>query len=77
MSNIEIIYDALNNKKTVFLYDDYEQVVIKLIPVEDGNTKAFAKRKGRKEYSLEANTKVVYNAELGGQIVDQEFYDSF
>ncbi|MBD8019088.1 hypothetical protein [Kaistella pullorum] len=77
MSNIESIYNSLEIDKPVFIYDDFEQVVIKLMVSENNKISAFAKHKGRNEYSLDPTTKLVYNAELGGEIVNQEFYDNY
>lgn len=77
MNNITLIYDSLQKDNPVFVYDDFEQVVIKLMVSEKNEITAFVKRKGQKEYVIDHKTKLVYNTELGGEIVDQEFYDNF
>lgn len=76
MSNIEFLYDNLKMNKKVYLYDDFEQAVFKLIPEKDF-IKAFAKFKGKKEYELSQSTKLVYEAKMGGEIVDKNFYDNY
>lgn len=48
MSNIPLIYNSLTKDNPVFLYDDFEQVVIKLMVSEKNEITAFAKREGKK-----------------------------
>ena len=76
MSNTEFLYNNLKMSKTVYLYDDFEEMVFNLIPQID-RTKAFAKFKGKEEYELSQSTKLVFEATMGGKIVDKEFYDNY
>ncbi len=76
MSNLSAIQKELSNGKNVYLFDDFEQAVFRLVPTKD-KTIAFAKFKGKKEYQLDQSTQLVYDAEMGGEIVSKEFYDKF
>lgn len=68
--------EMLQSGKDVYIYDDFEQIVVKLVPTSE-NTQAFIKMKGREEYEVDRSTKIVYEATLGGILVDKKFYDNF
>lgn len=75
MSNREKISEMLGKKEIVYLIDDFEEVAVRLV---QGNkiTLAFAKRPGKKEYSLSGTTDLVNQAEMGGEIVAKKDYDN-
>ena len=76
MSNIEKIYHLTKTKKTIYLYDDFKEVVCKIYPT-GSEIKTFVKFKGKNEYQIDSKSKLVLDIEYGGKFVDQHFYDNF
>ncbi len=76
MSNTDYIYNKLRNKENVYLYEDWRDVVVKLLPKND-NCVCFAKYKNKSEFEIDYSTKTVADARLGGKIINQEAYDNF
>ena len=67
--------EQLRKGQNAYIYDDFEEIVIKFTPDKDRT--AFVKRKGQPEYVLPQSTKIVYDAKCGGQLVDENFYNNF
>lgn len=73
MTNLEKLQKNLLDGKTVFIHDDYENAVIKVQPDET----VFLKMKGKPEREISSTSKIVFDIELGGEFVDEDFYDLF
>lgn len=69
--------DKFKKNETVFVYDDFEDIVLRFIPNDGKGMICYAKRKGKEEYEIDWTTNLVMNARLGGEIVDGKFYNSF
>ena len=76
MSNLEKIFSILTSNKTVFLFDDFNDVVCKLVP-ENEKVKAFVKFKGKNEYEISLKANLVLDIEMGGKFVDEKFYNEY
>ncbi len=66
----------LQNGEDVYIHDGFEDFVVKLTPEKDG-TRAFIRRRGQGEYELSQSAKIVYEATVGGKLVDERFYKNF
>lgn len=67
--------DLLTSGENAYIYDDFEQIVVKFTPDKDRT--AFVKRAVRKEYEVEQSAKIIYDAKMGGKLVDEKFYNEF
>ena len=76
MSNIEKIYNLTKEKKTVFLYDDFNEVVCKIYPI-DSEIKTFVKFKGKDEYEIDSKAKLVLDIQFGGEFITEKEYNEF
>lgn len=76
MSNLEKIFSILTSNKTVFLFDDFNDVVCKLVP-ENEKVKAFVKFKGKGEYEISLKANLVLDIQMGGKFVDEKFYNEY
>lgn len=76
MSNLSKILEELTLKNTVFLYEEFSDLVCKMIPEETG-VRTFIKRKGKEEYEVTSNSEIVMNIEQGGEFITQNEYDEF
>ena len=76
MSNHTQILENFQNHTDTYIYDDWQEVVIKFTR-EDGETVCYAKQKGEEPYLIDWETNLVMNARISGQIVDKNFYETF
>ena len=76
MSNLEKIFSILTSSKTVFLFDDFNNVVCKLVP-ENEKVKAFVKFKGKDEYEISLKANLVLDIQMGGKFIDEKFYNEY
>ena len=76
MSNLEKIFSILTSNKTVFLFDDFNDVVCKLVP-ENEKVKAFVKFKGKEEYEISLKANLVLDIQMGGKFIDEKFYNEY
>lgn len=65
----------LRSGENAYIYDDFEGIVIKFIP--DNDRCAYVKRQGQEEYKIEHSAKIVYEAKMGGKLVDENFYNEY
>ncbi len=70
MTNTETIYQNIQKGETTYIFDDYEEAVIKIMP--DG--KNYIKPKGKTEFEIDSKAKRAFDIKLGGDIVSEEFY---
>lgn len=73
MTNIEKIYKNIQDEKPTFIFDDYEDAVLKVTPDE----KNYIKKKGEQEKEIEPTTKLAFDIKQGGEIVTEKFYLEF
>ena len=76
MSNHTQILENFQNHTDTYIYDDWQEVVIKFTR-EDGEIVCYAKQKGGEPYLIDWKTNLVMNARISGQIVDKNFYETF
>lgn len=63
-------------KRTVYLKDDYEDIVLKM-EVIDNSTHCYIKRRGRKEVEVDSKDKDVFESKMNGNEISKEEYDEF
>ena len=63
-------------KGTVYLKDDYEDIVLRMVIVGD-STHCFIKRRGRKEVEVNPTDKDVFESKMNGNEISKEEYDEF
>jgi hypothetical protein len=79
MSNLEYIVKKFKNNETAYLLNDYEDIVIKLVP-NKSSYKCFAKFKGKSMkdvYEINRTTNLVVETELGGKVITEKAYDRY
>lgn len=76
MSNHTQILENFQNHTDTYIYDDWQEVVIKFTR-EDGEIVCYTKQKGEEPYLIDWKTNLVMNARISGQIVDKNFYETF
>lgn len=76
MSNLDYIYENLQNRKEIYIMDDLEDIAVRYKPTIDGY-KYFAKIKGNAEYEISENTNIVARADMGGTILTKEQYYNY
>lgn len=69
-------HSLLENGKTVYLLDDFEGAVFRIVPNEKG-TGAYIKRKGKKEQPINQSENIVCEAILGGLEISKEQYECY
>lgn len=74
MSHIEYIHKKIRNNEIIYLYEEWRDVVVKIVPE---NNLYFAKFRGEQEFSIDSKSKTVVDAELGGSIITKEDYNKF
>lgn len=72
----EIIADKLNKNQIVYIRDDYEEMVIKIIPNERDYS-VFAKFKNQTEYGIDRTSKLVFEIEQNGNEISKEEYENY
>lgn len=63
-------------KGTVFLKDDYEDIVLRLVVI-DGSTHCFIKRRGRNEVVVDSTDKDIFESKMYGYDISKEAYEQF
>ena len=74
----EILVENLRKKMPVFIYDDYEEAVVKITPsVNQHNLKVFIKYKDCCEVETTSNDKTVCDIILRGVCINKEEYFNY
>lgn len=74
--NQGILRTKLRNGQNVYIFDEYEDAVVKLIPMDE-KTKVLLKRKTGKEKELPFHLDIVADIVLSGEEVDETFYSNY
>ena len=62
----------------VYLYDDYEDAIVKfMFNKSDNRTQTWIKRKGREEREIPQSEPIVLDILMGGEEVDKKFYNNY
>ena len=69
------LYSKLE-KGTVYLKDDYEDIVLRMVVV-DNSTNCFIKRRGRKEVEVDSTEKDIFESKMYGNEISKEEYEGF
>ncbi len=70
------IIDKLSVGFPVYIRDDYEQAVLRLVPTGHGEL-AYVKWKGKKELQHHYSSKVVFEMEMNGEEITKEEYEKY
>lgn len=73
MNNTNYVIENFAKNEPVYLYDDYQNVAIKMIP-KGKKTICFAKLSNGIEYQVGERTNLVMNAYIGGEIITETEY---
>ena len=76
MSNHEKIFENYEKSKDTYLYEDWQDVVIKITRKND-EMECFAKLRKKKEYSIKWESNLVMEARMSGKLIDKETYENF
>lgn len=63
-------------KGTVFLKDDYEDIVLRLVVIGE-STQCFIKRRGRNEVEVDSTDKAIFESKMYGYEISKEAYEQF
>ncbi|WP_347719730.1 hypothetical protein [uncultured Alloprevotella sp.] len=63
-------------KGPVYLKDDYEDIVLRMVIVGD-STHCFIKRRGRKEIEVDSTDKDIFDSQMYGTEISKDEYDKF
>lgn len=63
-------------KGTVFLKDDYEDIVLRLEMIGE-STHCFIKRRGRNEVEVDSTDKDIFESKMYGYEISKEAYEEF
>lgn len=74
--NAEVLVSKLQEKKSVYIKDDFEQKAIRITPTPSGEI-VFAKFKGGAEYSIDHTAKLVIDIQMGGEEISQKEYENY
>ena len=73
-----ILANKLLKGDIVYLYDDYEDAIVKfMFSKEKNSTRTWIKRKGRKEIEIPQSESIVLDILMGGKEVNKKFYDNY
>jgi len=72
----QIWLETLEKGQKAYIYDEFEEAVFKFEPQSRGGGR-YVKFKGKKEYKAKEGSKLVYEATLGGKLIDEKFYNEF
>lgn len=61
---------------TVYLKDDYEDVVLRLVSI-DGSVHYYIKRRGRPETEVDSTDRDIFECKMNGYEISKEEYDRF
>ena len=70
------IIDKLIVGFPVYIRDDYEQAVLRLVPTGHGEL-AYVKWKGKKELQHHYSSKTVFEMEMNGEEITKDEYDEY
>ena len=76
MSNHTQILENFQNNVNTFIYEDWQEVVVKFTR-ENNEMVCYAKIKKGSPYLISWDTNLVTQARTSGQIVDKNFYETF
>ncbi|MCL7763177.1 hypothetical protein MPF19_07075 [Polaribacter sp. Z014] len=78
MSNLKYISEKLKKNEIVYLLNEFEEIVIKLVPIKN-SYKCIAKTKIIKsnEYEIDKTTNLALETEIGGKIITKKEYDEY
>lgn len=76
MMDTTILVKKLQNKESVYIKDDFEQMAIRIIPTQSSEI-VFAKFKGKAEYSIAHTSKLVFDIQMGGEEITKEEYENY
>lgn len=74
--NQKELYNKLQSGETVYLLDDFEEVVIRLY-LDNGQTKSYIKHRGRNEIEIPQSNETVCYIILGGKEISKSEYDRY
>lgn len=78
MDKSKIFEKLLNSAKCVYLYDKYEECVLKYFVGNDGETvQAMFKRKGEDPYLVNITSTSIFDITLESEETTKEFYDNY
>ena len=63
-------------KGTVYLKDDYEDIVLRMEVIDD-SINCFIKRRGRKKTEVDSREKDIFESKMNGNEISKEEYDEF
>lgn len=63
-------------KGAVFLQDDYEDIVLRLVVIGE-STHCFIKRRGRNEVEVDSTDKDIFESKMYGYETSKEAYEEF
>lgn len=63
-------------KGAVYLYDDYEDIVLKMVVINH-STHCFIKRRARQEVEVDSTDKDIFESKMHGKEISKEEYDKF
>ena len=75
--DLSLLQTKLRNGEVVYLKDDFEEVVVRLVPYEAGPTKAFLKHKGLREVEVPQSYETLVDATLCGEEITNEEYEAY
>ena len=63
-------------KGTVYLKDDYEDIVLRMEVIDD-SIHFFLKRRGRKETEVDSREKDIFESKMNGNEISKKEYEKF
>lgn len=63
-------------KGAVFLKDDYEDIVLRLVVIDE-STHCFIKRRGRNKVEVDSTDKDIFESKMYGYEISKETYEEF
>jgi hypothetical protein len=76
--NNSVLAKRLAKGDVVYLYDDYEDAIVKfMFNKSDNRTQTWIKRKGRQEREIPQSEPIVLDILMGGKEVNKKFYDDY
>ena len=75
MNNLEYIIKKFKNNENVYLHYDFEDVVMKLVPIGD-DYKCISKFIGEQEREIKRGSDLAVETEMRGKIITKEQYEN-
>ena len=76
MSNHKYILENFQNYIDSYIYEDWEDIVVKFTR-EDDELRCYAKQKRGTPYLIDWENNLIMNTRISSQIVDKTFYEDF